>query len=147
MFRYLFLFPFLAAALSGCARTAPQPQISDADCRHVVSPDGREVRFCETGSRVTMERGPAVAMAPPSARLIDDPEFLAAMIDRLPREAGESKKSAKADARICSAGAPGYITIRESDFAKMVHAPAPIPAGARTAASAPEPKQSLASVE
>ena len=100
---------------------------------------------------MTVDQGqaPAVASAaaPGQPRFIDDPEFLAAMIDRLPAQEGPSKTSLKGGARICAAGAPGYITIRASDFAKMVHAPVSAPMNAQTTLAPSAQDQKLASAE
>ena len=113
----------LMLTLSGCAhlpRTAMAPK--DADCRHVISPDGEPLRFCETGKRVTVERTTAPVA---TKRMIDDPQFLATMIDQLPRLDKSEAAGLKDQARICAAATPGYITIRASDFAKMGGAPSP----------------------
>lgn len=144
MVRSVLFACLLLIALGGCAHIGPQ-QVSDADCRHVLSPDGHEVRFCENGSRVMVDQGPAPAVAEGQQRFIDDPEFLAAMIDRLPPQEGPSKASLKGGARICSAGAPGYITIRASDFAKMVHAPGYTQMSAQTTLAPSAQEQKLAS--
>ena len=120
MFRPKVFVAIFVFAVAGCAHGNLAPV--DADCRHVLNSDGQPLRFCETGPQITVDRG-APTPQPAAARLVDNPEFLANMIDKMPRVEKHDEKGSK----LCAGVPPGYITIRTSDFARMVSVrPAPV---------------------
>lgn len=137
MLRPFFFTAIIAVALANCARP-PAPAL-DAGCRYVMSPEGQPLRFCENGANLTIDTTPALPAAPAATaaakRLIDDPEFLAAMIAQQPK-ARRPQKSI--DGPLCVADTPGYITISTRDFAAMVARGAPLAAPTdRISAAAP----------
>ena len=121
MFRPKVFATLFVLALTGCAHG--RFATVDADCRHVLNADGQPLRFCESGPQITVDRGAPAPTPPAAARLVDSPEFLANMIDKMPRVEKHDEKGSK----LCAGDPPGYITIRTSDFAKMVSVrPAPL---------------------
>jgi hypothetical protein len=141
--RGLILAVLLAAPLGACAnlRTAAETPA----CRHVLSPEGQPLSFCESETRLTVANDPEPPDAMADAKLIDDPKFLASMMDKLPKPAaGASTVRATGD-KTCERTPPGYITISSSDYRALVQghgndahpeAPAPAPVWARAGRSA-----------
>jgi hypothetical protein len=119
------LAAIVAAPLAACANL-PQTAATDSNCRHVLSPQGDPLRFCETGDNLTVDDKPIDTERTAEARLIDDPKFLAAMMAQLPKPKTLSQRR-NAAPQICKSAQPGYITIATSDFADLIHARADIP--------------------
>jgi hypothetical protein len=130
--RGLILAALLAAPLGACANLRMAAE--SPECRHVLSPEGQALSFCEspTGLIVAQDSEPPDPSA--DAKLIDDPKFLASMMDQLPKSsAGASKVRADKD-KTCERTPPGYITLSSSDYLALVQARGDV---SRPEASAP----------
>jgi hypothetical protein len=110
----------LVAPLAACANL--QTAGNDANCRHMLSPQGEPLRFCEAGDQITVDDKPIDTERVADSRLIDDPKFLAAMMAQLPRPKIASSRRRGQSAQICKSAEPGYITISTSDFVALIHA-------------------------
>ena len=110
----------VVAPLAACANL--QTATDDANCRHLLSPQGEPLRFCEAGDRITVDDKPIDTQRVADSRLIDDPKFLAAMMAQLPKPKIASSHRRGQSAQICKSGEPGYITIATSDFVALIHA-------------------------
>ena len=138
MFRPKVFTILLVVILAGCAHGHVAP--IDADCWHVLNSDGQSLRFCESGPQITVDT--SAPPPPAAARLVDSPEFLANMIDKLPRVEKHDGKGSK----LCTGDPPGYLTIRTSDFARMVSVrPVPVetPASGIVALFTPAPPRHM----
>jgi hypothetical protein len=126
----------VVAPLAACANL--QTATDDANCRHLLSPQGEPLRFCEAGDRITVDDKPIDTQRAGDSRLIDDPKFLAAMMAQLPKPKIASSKRRGQSAQICKSTEPGYITIATSDFVALIHANTDIaPSDDEIASSAP----------
>ena len=114
------LAAMVAAPLAACANL--QPAVTDANCRHLLSPQGEPLRFCENGDRITVDDRPIDVERSADARLIDDPKFLAAMMAQLPQPKTAASRRRNSTAQLCKSAQPGYITIAASDFAALINA-------------------------
>ena len=110
----------VVAPLAACANL--QTASDDANCRHLLSPQGEPLRFCEAGDRITVDDKPIDTERAGDSRLIDDPKFLAAMMAQLPKPKLASSQRRAQSAQICKSGESGYITIAASDFVALIHA-------------------------
>jgi hypothetical protein len=110
----------LVAPLAACANL--QTATDDANCRHLLSPQGEPLRFCEAGDNITVDDKPIDTQRAGESRLIDDPKFLAAMMAQLPKPKTASSRRRGQSAQICKSAEPGYITIAASDFVALIHA-------------------------
>jgi len=117
--RFSFL-PVVVAAPLG-ARANLQTAANDSDCRHLLSPEGEPRRFCQTGNRITVDDKTLDTEQSANARLIDNPEFLAALMANLPNSTASTQRRVLG-APACKKAAPSYITIAASDFAAPIHA-------------------------
>ena len=136
--RGLVFAAIVVAPLAACANL--QTAADDANCRHLLSPQGEPFRFCETGDHITVDDKSIDTERTADSRLIDDPKFLAAMMDQLPKPKLPSSQRRAQSAQICkSAEQPGYITIAASDFVALIHARTDIapPPDNEVASSAP----------
>jgi len=127
----------VVAPLAACANL--QSAADDANCRHLLSPQGETLRFCETGDHITVDDKPIDSERAGDSRLIDDPKFLAAMMAQLPKPKIASSQRRPQSAQICkNAEEPGYITIAASDFVALIHARTDMaPPNSEVASSAP----------
>ena len=114
----------VVAPLAACANL--QTATDDASCRHLLSPQGEPLRFCEAGDHITVDDKPIEIERVADSRLIDDPKFLAAMMAQLPKPKIASSKRRGQSTQICKSAEPGYITIATSDFVALIHAKADI---------------------
>ena len=111
-------------ACSGLREEKVQAKAPEPECRHVISPQGQPLRFCELGNRLVVDDKP-LAAEPAQRRLVDDPQFLADMMMQLPQPKTsakpQDKKSPKGKtAAVCTATEPGYITIAVSDIQRLM---------------------------
>jgi hypothetical protein len=114
-----FIFAAIVATpLAACANL--QTAANDADCRHLLSPQGEPLRFCETGDRVTVDDKPIDTERAAGARLIDDPKFLAAMVAQLPKPKTASSHRHDPAPRVCESEGADYITISASDLETLI---------------------------
>jgi len=115
----------IVAPLAGCANLqTTAATATDASCRHVLSPQGEPLSFCETKDSLTIEEKPIDTEGSTEARLIDDPKFLADMMAKLPKPKIASSQRRGGAAQMCINGRPGYITIAASDLIALIHAKA-----------------------
>jgi len=133
--RGFILAVIIATPLGACANL--QTTVNDSDCRHLLSPYGEPLRFCETGNQITVDDKPIDVEHLADERLIDDPKFLAAMVAQLPKPQIGSRKRRTPAAQICKSARPGYITIAASDLAALIHARADIAAPGVSTTSTP----------
>jgi hypothetical protein len=110
----------VVAPLAACANL--QTAADDANCRHLLSPQGEPLRFCEAGDRITVDDKPIDTARVGDSRLIDDPKFLAAMMAQLPKPKIASSRRRGQSAQICKSAEPGYITIATRDFVALIQA-------------------------
>ena len=145
--RSLFLLALFALPLGACASLRPQPDpaVATAECRHLQSSDGKPLRFCEQGNRLviddqSVDRDPGVD----KKRLIDDAEFLADMIQQLPKAPPPAIKTDKKlkgkppAAPVCTMADPGYLTISVKDIKRLMQLSAERAATANAPAHNPE---------
>jgi hypothetical protein len=134
--RGLVFAAIVVAPLAACANL--QTATDDANCRHLLSPQGEPLRFCEAGDHITVDDKPIDTERVGESRLIDDPKFLAAMMAQLPKPKIASSQRRGQSAQICKSAESGYITIATSDFVALIHARTDIAApDAEVASSAP----------
>ena len=150
--RSYFILAILALPLGACASLRPQPDpaTATAECRHLQSPEGKPLRFCEQGSRLviddqSIDRDPGID----KKRLIDDAEFLADMIQQLPKDPPPSTKPGKKPngkptvAAVCTMADPGYLTISVKDIKRLMQ----LSAERAAAATAPARNAEVAAIE
>jgi hypothetical protein len=135
--RGLVFAAIVVVPLAACANL--QTATDDANCRHLLSPQGEPLRFCETGDHITVDDKPIDTERVGESRLIDDPKFLAAMMAQLPKPKFASSSQRRGQTpQICKSAEPGYITIATSDFVALIHARTDIaPPDGEVASSAP----------
>ena len=122
--RFALALTLLPAGLAGCA-TAPEMR---AECREMLVEDGGVMRFCEDGSRLSVEALPTPAARPGGAKLIDDPLVLRAL-----------SREARARANISPAALAGAAKMSARAQPALVCAPVaePRPTVASAALTAP----------
>ncbi len=130
--RPLVLLAILALPLAGCAsrrEEAVQASAPSPECRHLMSPQGKPLRFCELGNKLVVDdQSLSQDASKNSNRLIDDPQFLADMLQQLPLQqppatpTGKKPPNGKKPAaeKVCTMAQPGYVTIAVKDIQRLM---------------------------